>query len=252
VFPALPALALLVALALSRTDEQKTVKWAFRVLAILALLVLAAGAGFGIWMAVTGHGFENTSSTRSDVISETDFSILTEMPAEILWQLTRPAVVTIVSLAVGLLFALHFENRRRRMEAVMCVAAVMIVVCGMTHWSLIICEDMISSRKFGLAVAREALPGNHMVVMGDYESANSLSFYQPLHIEVFDGVAYSLIPGMKFPDAPRIVLTKEEFVTLWRAEERVFVLLPKARLGELKLGGTEILEVMDRILIRNH
>jgi len=252
VFPALPALALLVALALSRTDEQKTVKWAFRVLAILGLLVLAASAGLGIWMAVTGHGFESTSSARTDVISETDFSILTEMPAEILWQLTRPAVVTIVSLAVGFLFALHFENRRRRMHAVMCVAAVMIVVCGMTHWSLIICEDMISSRKFGLAVAREALPGNHMVVMGDYESANSLSFYQPLHIEVFDGVAYSLIPGMKFPDAPRIVLTKEEFVTLWRAEERVFVLLPKARLGELKLGGTEILEVMDRILIRNH
>jgi 4-amino-4-deoxy-L-arabinose transferase-like glycosyltransferase len=252
VFPALPALALLVALALSGTDEQKAVKWAFRVLAILGLLVLAAGIGFGIWMAVTGHGIENTSRARADVISETDFSILAEMPTEILWRLTRPAVVTILSLAVGFWFALHFENRRRRMQAVTCVAVVMIVICGMTQWSLMICEDMISSKKFGLAVAREAIPGDHMVVVGDYESANSVSFYQPLHIEVYDGVAYSLIPGMKFADAPRIVLTKDEFAALWRSEERAFVLLPKARQAELKLGGTEILEVMDRILVRNH
>jgi len=60
---------------------------------------------------------------------------------------------------------------------------------------LTICEDLISSKTFALAVAREARPGDHLVVVGDYESANSLSFYQPLHVEVFDGVAYALSPG---------------------------------------------------------
>jgi 4-amino-4-deoxy-L-arabinose transferase-like glycosyltransferase len=252
VLPALPPLSLLVALALSQTEEQKAVRWAFRVLAILGLMILAAGIGFAVWMAVTGHSIEGSAIARTDVISETDFSILAEMPAAILRQLTRPAAVTILSLAVGFLFALHFENRRRRTLAVVAVSAVMMVVCGMTQWSLIICEDMISSKKFGLAVAREALPGNHVVVVGDYESANSISFYQPLHIEVFDGVAYSLIPGMKFPDSPRIVLTKDEFAALWSAGQRTFVLLPKTRLNELNLKGLVVLEVMDRILIRNH
>ncbi len=155
-------------------------------------------------------------------------------------------------MAIGFLIAMRFENLRRRMPAILCVVAVMVVICGMTQWSLVICEDMISSKKFGLAVAREALPGDHMVVVGDYESANSLSFYQPLHIEVFDGVAYSLIPGMKFPDAPPIVLTGDEFAALWKAEGRVYALLPQARRHELNLRGTEILQVMDRILMRNH
>ena len=59
-------------------------------------------------------------------------------------------------------------------------------------------------------------------------------------------------PGMKYRDAPRIVLTRGEFETLWRAGGRVFALLPEARQGELKPGGTEMLQVLDRVLVRNH
>jgi hypothetical protein len=138
------------------------------------------------------------------------------------------------------------------MQAVMSLAAVMMVVCGMIHWSLIICEDLISSKKFALAVAREARPGDHLVVVGDYESANSLNFYEPLRVEVVDGVAYALLPGMKYPDAPRVVLTQREFEAAWHSGSRVFALAPKARLGQLKPGGAEMLEVLDRVLVRNH
>jgi hypothetical protein len=174
------------------------------------------------------------------------------MPAAIQLQLIRPAAVAIATMAVGFMIAVRFELRRRRMPAILCVTAVMVVICALTQWSLVICEDMISSKKFGLAVAREAVPGDHLVVVGDYESANSLSFYQPLHIEVFDGVAYSLIPGMKFPDAPPIVLTGEQFTALWNSQGRVYGLMPQARLRAWNLKGTEILQVMDRVLMRNH
>jgi hypothetical protein len=251
-FPLLPALSLLAAIALSRTEDDKAVKRAFRGLAILGVLILAAGVGLGIWFASSGHGIETSATARSDMVYETDFSILADMPAEIQRNLRLPAVLTIISLSAGFLVALWFETRFRRMHAVMSLAAVMIVVCGMIQWSLVICEDMISSKKFALAVARQALPGDHLVVVGDYESANSLNFYQPLLVQVFDGVAYALIPGMRYQDAPRIVLTSEEFEALWRSGERVFVLMPKARTSELKLGGTAMLEVQDRVLIQNH
>ncbi|MBZ5498561.1 MAG: glycosyltransferase family 39 protein [Acidobacteriia bacterium] len=251
-FPALPALSLLVGAALSRTDDGKAVKWGFRGLAVLGVAVLAAGIGVGIWFVAAGHGIEKAAAARTSVISETDFSILAEMPPAILWKLLKPAAITIVSLAVGFAAALWFEAHRRRMQAVLSLAAVMVVVCIMTQWSLSICEDLISSKKFGLAVAREARPGDHLVVVGDFESANSLNFYEPLRVEVVDGMAYALIPGMKYPDAPRIVLTREEFEALWGAGGRVFVLIPRSRLGELKGGGTEMLEVMDRALVRNH
>jgi 4-amino-4-deoxy-L-arabinose transferase-like glycosyltransferase len=252
-FPVLPPLSLLVGVALSRADDNRAVKWAFRGLAALGVAVLAVGVGVGIWFGATGHGFKIPAAepTGRAFDYETDFSILADMPAEILWNLIMPGAVTIVSLAIGFLAGLWFETHRQRMKAVMSVAAVMMVVCGMIHWSLMICEDLISSKKFALAVAREARPGDHLVVVGDYESANSLNFYQPLRVEVFDGLAYALIAGLKYQDAPRVVLTQQEFIAVWRSGSRVFALVPKARLGELKLGGMEMLAVLDRVLVRN-
>lgn len=251
-FPILPALSLLVGLALSRTDDSRTVTWAFRGLAVLGVVLLAVGVGASIWFVVTGHTFGHAVAARTGIVYEADYSILAELPAPILWNLLKPAAVTIVSLAIGFPAALWFETHRRRMQAVVSVAVVMMAVCGMIHWSLMICEDLISSKKFGLAVAQEARPGDHLVVIGDFESANSLNFYEPLRVEVFDGVAYSLIPGMKYRDAPRILLTRAEFESLWRAGGRVFALVPQERLAELKLGGARILQVLDRVLVRNH
>jgi 4-amino-4-deoxy-L-arabinose transferase-like glycosyltransferase len=251
-FPILPALSLLVGVALSKSDDGTAVKWAFRGLAIFGIAVLAAGIGAGIWFVAAGHGLGNAAAEPVNTLSETDFSILADMPRAIVWNLFKPAAVTIATMTVGFLVALWFEAHRRRMQAVMSLAAVMMIVCAMIHWSLIICEDLISSRKFALAVAREARPGDHMVVVGDYESANSLNFYEPLRVEVFSGVAYALIPGMKYRDAPRIVLTKQEFEAAWKSDGRVFALVPEASLGELKLGGVRMTEVLGRVLIRNH
>jgi hypothetical protein len=251
VFPALPALAILVGIALSRTDENAAVRWAFRGLAVLVAGVLVAGVGFGIWAMTAGHGFKNAAAERADMISGTDFSIMAEMPESIQKNLLKPAAATILALVVGFGAAAWSESRRLRLQAIWCATAVMVIICGMTQWSLVICEDMISSKKFALAVKKEAQPGDHMVVVGDLESANSIGFYQPLHVEIYDGVAYSLIPGMKYPDAPRIVLATEEFTTLWRGPERVFALLPKLRQKELRPGGTEMLQVLDRVLVRN-
>jgi 4-amino-4-deoxy-L-arabinose transferase-like glycosyltransferase len=249
-FPVLPALALLVGSALSGTGGELATRWGFRGLAILGALLLVAAVAAGVWLAVGGYGLASATA-RTHVIAETDFSILADMPPRVLSGLVLPAAVTVVALAVGFLVALWFEARSRRFSAVLTLTVVMILVCGLAQWSLTICEDLISSRQFGLEVARAAHPGDHVVVVGDYESANSLRFYEPLPLEVYDGVAYALIPGMRYPDAPRIVLTEEEFQALWGGEGRVFALVPKARQGDLKLGGVEMREVLDRVLVRN-
>jgi 4-amino-4-deoxy-L-arabinose transferase-like glycosyltransferase len=251
-FPVLPALSLLVGVTLGRAEESRSVRWAFRALAALGVVALLAGIGAGIWFVTTGHGFAHAPATTTGKADDSDFSILAEMPAEIQWRLLKPAAVTIAVLAAGFFVALRFETRRRRMHAVMSVVATMLIICGMIHWSLIICEDLISSKKFGLAIAREARPADHLVVMGDYESANSLNFYEPLRVEVLDGVAYCLTPGMKYPDAPRVVLTREEFAAAWKGSERVFALVPRARLSELPPEKVEMLAVLDRVLVRNH
>jgi hypothetical protein len=115
----------------------------------------------------------------------------------------------------------------------------------MTHWSLIICEDLISSKKFAEAIALQARPGDRLVVAGDYESANSLNFYQPLHVEVVDGKAYTL------QDDPRIALTHAEYLAAWRSPERVFVLAPTKQSREYAPEGVEVMTVLERTLSRN-
>jgi 4-amino-4-deoxy-L-arabinose transferase-like glycosyltransferase len=250
VLPALPAFSLLIAGALAK-GESKHVLWAFRGLAILGILVLAAGVGVGVWL-ILGHGLQYSTGGLTDRLSENDFSILAEMPQVIVSNLLKPAAFTVLALAIGFCAALRFEMGHRRVQAVICVAAVMIVFCGATHWSLLICEDLISSKKFGLAIAKEFGPGDRLIVLNDYESANSLPFYQPLRVEVCEGMAYALIPGMKFPDAPKIVLTLEEFDTAWQSPGRVFALGSKSRMSEVKPDGIEVMQVLDRVLIRNH
>jgi hypothetical protein len=69
---------------------------------------------------------------------------------------------------------------------------------------------------------------------------------------VTEGVAYALVPGMKYPDAPKVVLSQEEFRTAWQSAGRVFALVPEARSGEFVPGGTEVLRVLHRVLVRNH
>jgi 4-amino-4-deoxy-L-arabinose transferase-like glycosyltransferase len=250
-FPALPGLSLLISLALDKVDDGKSIRWAFRALAIFGMLALAVGLGAGIWF-YWGHPFEFNTAGPAARLSEADFSILAYMPGILVRELIKPAVLTILSMAIGFWIALQFEKRQRRVHALISVAAVMTVVCGMIHWSLSICEDLISSKKFATEIVRAVQPGDRLVVIGDYESANSLSFYQPLHVELLDGVAYALIPGMKFADAPNMVLTKKEFSAAWQSQNRVFVLLPKTRMDSLNPSGIEMMRVLHRVLVRNH
>jgi 4-amino-4-deoxy-L-arabinose transferase-like glycosyltransferase len=248
-FPAFPALSLFIAATLSRS-ESKWMLWAFRGLAILGILVLVAGIGVGVWI-VAGHGLAATSTGPTNRLDETDFSILAEMPAVILSDLLKPAAAAVIAFSIGFCAALWFETRRRRLQAVLCLAGVMMVVCGAIHWSFHICEDLISSKKFAITIAREARSGDRLVVMDDYESANSLNFYEPLPVEICDGIAYALVPGMKYPDAPRIILTRQEFQTVWLSAQRVFALVPKSKIEGLRPDGIEVMRVLHRVLIKN-
>ena len=258
VFPVLPAFSLLVAAAFSRqeyggprTGEDTAFLWGYRSLAAMGLLVMGFGIVAGIWLSM-GNVIPSSSTGPTDRLSENDFSIMAEMPPEIVQGLLAPAAVTIPVLAIGFIIAFVLGKRQRWKAASLIVALVMALVCVMAHWSLIICEDLISSKRFGLAIAAEARPGDRLIVVGDYESANSLNFYQPLRVEVAEGTAYALLPGLEYPDAPGIILTSDEFKDVWQSSERVFVLLPADRRNEMAPDGKEVFRLLHRVLVKNH
>ncbi len=249
-FPALPALAVLAGTAMHRGRGGRAVLWGFRGLALFGLLCLAFAILAGAWIAA-GGGFDYALPESPDRIAETDFSILAEIPPEMAARLLGPAAAAVLALAAGFVAALGFERRGRRVPAIVCVALTMAAVFGMAHWSLHICEDLISSKKFALAIAREAGPGDRAVVVGDYESANSLNFYVPIGVEVYRGEAYALVPGLRYGDSPKILLSDEEFAEAWRGPGRVFALAPASGVEALVPGGREMLRVLDRVLVCN-
>jgi 4-amino-4-deoxy-L-arabinose transferase-like glycosyltransferase len=244
VFPALPALSLFVACALWDGARSRQVLWAFRSLAVLGILLAAIGGVVGI-LFVGRDPLADLAAGASDRIGSADFSIMAGMPAAVFSELIHPALTTLFAMAIGFGTALLFEKHQRRIHALVSVAAVMAVICAMIHWSLNICEDLTSSKKLALAVAGEARAGDRLVVVGDYESADSLNFYQPLQVEVVDGKAGT------FPGDPKIVLTDGEYFAAWRSKKRVFVLTPKDRAQEYAPGGIEVITVLQRSLIRN-
>ncbi len=245
IFPALPALSLFIAGAVSDDNQRKPLLWGFRGLVVLGILFAVLGTVAGIWY-VAGDGFMSFATNPSDRNGATDFSILADMPPAVLWKLMYPACIAIITMALGFGIALLFESNRRRMQAFMSLAVVMAVVFSMIHWSLAICEDLLSSKKFGIAVAGETQPGDRLVVVGDYEASNSLNFYQPLQVEVVEGMAYTM------PDDPGVVLSKKEYLEAWQSTDRVFVLTPEEKIDEYAPGGDKVLQLLHRVLLRNH
>ncbi|MDR1728845.1 MAG: glycosyltransferase family 39 protein [Acidobacteriota bacterium] len=272
-FPALPAFALLVALAFDRVAKArdggggachpaegrsgKALAWGYRALAAAGVLALVFGVAAAVWLS-SGDALPANSAGPADRLAENDFSIMAEMPPEVVRGLLAPAAATVAALAAGFPLALFFfsgwrdgKGRWRGKAAALTVVAVMALVCAMAHWSLVVCEDLISSKGFGLALAAQARPGDRLVVVGDYESANSLNFYQPLRVEVVEGTAYALLPGLRYPDAPPVLMASDEFKKLWASASRVFVLLPEARRKELTPDGVTITRRLHRVLVKN-
>jgi hypothetical protein len=91
-----------------------------------------------------------------------------------------------------------------------------------------------------------------VVIVGDYESANSISFYAPVQLLVYTGSAPSLEQGLKYEDAPKMILGGEALDTLWKSTERVFLLCAREKLSELPIvPNSKILEDAGRVLASN-
>jgi hypothetical protein len=128
----------------------------------------------------------------------------------------------------------------------------MIVFSLLTLYSLHLCEGLISSKVFGVALQQIARPGEKVVVVGDFESANSINFYAPVQIVLYDGAAASLEQGLRYPDAPRMILSRADLDGLWQGGERAFLLVRRTRLAELGLNPSySILDDGGRTLISN-
>jgi hypothetical protein len=227
--PIFPPLALLVGIALSPwgADESRSdasrLRWSGRGFAFLAVLgSIGASALMGagmIWYLGQGNvGGEAGSRAHA---YQYYFAPMYDLPQDI----------------------------RERLKVPLAGAG---AFCLCAYQALGICEPVISSKQFAFSIRDSWRPGDRVIVVGDYESANSINFYTDARIEVYGGTAAVLEWGAHYPDAPKVILTREEFQAAWQGRARVFVLAADDQLPGLALGETHaILQSGGRTLLCN-
>lgn len=256
-FSALPPLCVLAGVGLSpdATDPRRSrwVSHGFRLLAGIGVLLGLTAVATTIWLASRSWRLPFAGAGSTLQAAGTDFGPLSSLPPALMMSLLGPAIAVVGAFAVGFPVAAVLDARGRRLPAVAAVATTMVVFAAAAHLSLRVCEDVVSSKRFGVAVAARRGPGpTHVIVEGDYETANSMSFYQPWPIAIVDGQAPTLAAGLAASDAPHMVLTRAELEDLWTARGDTCVLAPSDRLASLRLGqATLVARAEGRALVCN-
>lgn len=251
-FPALPPLAIVAGVALGEL-RSRWVERAFAGLALLGAILGLMAVSIAVWWAVAGADLLSGAEMSARDRAYTNlFSPLFELPASTRASLVLPLIAALAVCAAGLIAAWWFERRGRRWRAVGSMAAMMVIFGLMALYSLGLCEGMLSSKAFGLALKREAVRGARVVVMGDYETANSIGFYARVQLLMCEGSAASIERGLRDADAPEMIISRERLKELWKGEEQVFLLAARERLAELGLGSSRVvIESAGRVLTVN-
>lgn len=233
-FPLLPPLAILAGRARFRTGYN--ILSAFGVVFLLIAVLLGA-------ILATGYGLPSGGDGPTDSTYNNDFSIMLDFSGDLLRQLIPPAIAATLAMALGLLAA--------RRVGYLSIVAAMVVVQFAAAYSLRVAEPEVSSKAVGEVLARVARPGDKVVILGDYESANSINFYAPaIQLSVCEGTAASLGPGLRYPDAPKLVLSTDDLRALWASGIRTFLLADEDRLPNLA-PVHEVTRFRGRVLIVN-
>lgn len=241
-FPLLPPLAILAGTALADPRAGRATAWAFKILAALAAaFALAAVLAAAVW--VTGYGLQ-LEGAHPERTHSSDFSILADFPAEVVLRLLPAALVVSLALSTGCFLA-----RRRPL---VWLTGAMAVFHGAAGYSIRAAEEIVSSKAFGTVLARLHRPGDTVVVFGDYETANSIHFYVPVRLHVCEGAAPSLGPGLRYGDAPRLLVSRQELAEHWRSPGRVWLIVDAGRLAELNLAAAfPVAASAGRLLVSN-
>jgi hypothetical protein len=246
-FPLLPPLAILVGIALARDPPRRS----FQFLAGLGVLLLVTG-GVLAYVAIYGVELSGGSGLHPVKTYDNDFTIMSSFSPEILRRLLPPAIAVSIAMALCFLIAQRLAARGRADDAIAALTIAMAVFHAAAGYSIRVCDEIVSSKSLATALAREYRPGDKVVIWGDYETANSINFYTTAQLYVYQGSAPSLGAGLRYADAPRLLLPASGLQALWNSGERVFLIVEAARLPSMELQPVrEVAYSAGRALLAN-
>jgi 4-amino-4-deoxy-L-arabinose transferase-like glycosyltransferase len=229
-FGAWPAVALLVAAGITRTERQagRSLARFHAALAVVGALC-AAALVLLLWLSRGVNGDTDISSLLQR--HDTDFyrvsmATLLDLTPQAFAALRAPAAMAAVLFLAGPIAA-WWAGRRGRHRAAMIAMAIMMTAFNHTaNLAFEAFEPRLSSRPLAARMDRQLRPDDRLVVYGEFEQACSFSFYTGRPALIYNGRYNGLEFGSRFPDAADTFLDDKQFVRLWQGPTRVFLFVP--------------------------
>ena len=229
-FGAWPAVALLVGLGLARAEARsdRWLPWLQGTLAVASASFAAALAAL-LWISRDVAGGSDIAGlmTRHDPdFYRVSMATMFDLTPQAFARLRVPATLAAAALLVGPSLAWMFRRRGRAWPSTVAVAVTMTLFSYAANQAFQVFEPRLSSRPLAAEVVRLFTPQDRLVVYGEFEQACSFSFYTARQALVYNGRYNGLQFGSTFADAPKIFLDDQQFASLWRSSERVFLFVP--------------------------
>jgi hypothetical protein len=236
--PAYPALALLLASAM--TSEDSWLRPATRVAAVIAAMA-AAIIFFLLWNArsLPAPGDISVALTSNPDVYTLSLGHIADLTFSAFAYLRLPLAIAGVATLVGALGAWFLPFRR----AVWALALMMVLFFQAARAALVVFDPYLSSRP--LAEALNRAPEGQLIVDDAYYTFSSVFFYSNRNALLLNGRVNNLEYGSYRPGAPQIFLKDPDLPGLWNTDRRYYLVAENPQIPRFsKLLGADRLHVV--------
>ena len=237
--PAVPALALLVGSWLVKESESGQPARSGRIGAWVLFAIVVVGSILGIAMLLSSKPAA-AGADLADLLDKNpqdyDFSPghFLDLTPEALGRFRPQLIGAIVSLSVGAGMNLFLRYKRKPEYGNVMLAGMMVALLACVHAAFVIFSPILSSKQLAVAIKEYYVPGDVVVIDGQYHQASTLNFYLESRVRVLHEPSGNLWYGAKFPDAPHVFETPESLAQLWVTPTNIFLWTDQDRPKELK------------------
>jgi 4-amino-4-deoxy-L-arabinose transferase-like glycosyltransferase len=232
-FPVYFPLLVLTAGALAGEEAEISGRWLIAGQAFLMGIgvIAAAALGYGLWTSrnVPSGSDIGALLAHRDVAGYTlSMSHLFDLTGPSFAALRLPAGLAAAGLLLGPIAAWVLRRQRHHFEATVSVAFTSAVFLIAAHIALVRFEPMLSSRAMADTINHIAPKGTDatLILYGDVADGSSLLFYTQRQGLLVNGRLSSVLWGSNYPDAPRLLISDQDLLSLWGAGPRRFLFVP--------------------------
>lgn len=239
--PSYPAFALLIGSALARAETRIRSGSRERLLLVgqiaisaLGLIVFIGGvAAFWFTRHIAVEGDIAATLTRNPDAYALSLGHVLDLTPRSLAELRLPIIGTALTFLIGSVSAFVLRRLGKHTASTVLLAFMMAGFFIFARLSMGTFEPYLSSRALAESIEREYVPGDIIVINGEYEGGSSLNFYTRKTVHILNGRSANLEYGSFFGDSPDIFLNDNDLARIWSGAARVFLFTDSSKEDEL-------------------